>query len=163
MAREPTLSEETTMATKRNPFEELQRFFDRMGDQFAEFNDTWTGWGQPMSDWSGVTVEAMPLDIQEVNDELVVAADLPGFDRDEIDVTIDGNMLSISAEHATESEDEQEGEFIHRERTQRSVKRSVTLPAAVEEEAVSATYKNGVLTVELKKSKKPKGKDIPIE
>ncbi|WP_435361627.1 Hsp20/alpha crystallin family protein [Haloarchaeobius sp. DFWS5] len=150
------------MATRKNPFEELERLFERMGRQLESLDDTWTIPSRGMGPFGDMETGTMPLDVEDVDGEIVVTADMPGFDKDEISVNIDGDMLTISAEHETESETT-EGEFLHQERLHRSVKRSITLPTAVESEAASARYKNGVLTVTLTKSETPKGKHIEIE
>ncbi|WP_267643257.1 Hsp20/alpha crystallin family protein [Haloarchaeobius amylolyticus] len=150
------------MSTRSNPFEELQRLLDQMGRQFAEFDDARGSQGGSLQAWGQDAAAPMPLDIEDVDDKLVVTAELPGFDRDEIAVSIDDGTLTIEAEHESTAE-EREGTFLHRERTQRTLKRSVSLPAAVDAADVAATYRNGVLTVTLQKSGQSEGTEIDIE
>lgn len=127
----------------RNPFDELERFFDRMSRQFGE------SWGE----WEmGTNMGSMSIDVADHAGEIVVTADLPGYSREDIDVRLSDKQLRIDArrQQATEQSGE-EGDYIRRERTQRSMSRSVTLPEPVDEEGVSAKYTNGVLTVTLPK------------
>jgi len=95
------------------------------------------------------------VDVADRDDELVVTADLPGFTTEEIDLTLRGDELRIDAEHEQETEEggeRDEGRYIRKERRHQSVSRSVTLPEEVDEENVSAEYRNGVLTVTLPKT-----------
>ena len=93
------------------------------------------------------------IDVADRGEEFTVTADLPGFDTEDIDVSIREDVLRIEAEHEEESEegDEEDGRYLRKERRHQSVSRSVTLPEQVDEEAVSAEYRNGVLTVTLPK------------
>jgi HSP20 family protein len=134
---------------RSNPFEEIERTFERMSRQFDEMGRQWDGWPP-----SGMQVRShdVSVDVADYDDSVVVMADLPGYEREEIDLTIDGDRLSIAASRTRESESgDAAGEYVRRERRSESVRRSVTLPAAVDESAASATYTNGVLTVRLPK------------
>ena len=130
----------------RNPFDELERFFERMSQQFGE------SWGGDF-EMSGQMGSSMSVDVADHADEIVVTADLPGYSKEDIDVRLADNMLRINArkEEATEAGGEQEN-YIRRERSKRSMSRSITLPEPVDEEGVSAKYTNGVLTVTLPKA-----------
>lgn len=124
---------------RSNPFDEM---FERMMGGFD---------GPAMSRMSP---RAFDLDVAETDDEVVVTADLPGFDRDEILVRITDRTLSLRAtrEHDTEHESDDVGaSYVRRERRHESVSRSVALPADVDEEAAHAGYRNGVLTVSMPK------------
>ncbi|GAA0650735.1 hypothetical protein GCM10009019_12010 [Salarchaeum japonicum] len=92
----------------------------------------------------------LAVDVEDAGDAFVVTADLPGFEKDDIDVHLREDTLQIDATHE-ESADTGE-DYIRRERSKRSVTRSLTLPEAVEDDAVSASFNNGVLTVELPKA-----------
>lgn len=137
----------------RNPFDEIERMFDRMGSRLEPFEE-------------GVFEGSVAVDVEETDDAYVVTADLPGFDRDDIDVELAGDRLTLSATH-TESEseegDEDEGRYLRRERRERSVSRSIRLPEPTDEDAAEADYTNGVLTVTLpKESEGGSGQNIPI-
>jgi HSP20 family protein len=136
---------------RSNPFDEIQRAFERMNRQFQD-GGQWGEWG--IGGAAGSPGRGISLDVAEYDDQLVVMADLPGYEREEIDLTIDGDSLRIRAErtHADEHEgDDRMGRYVRRERRHEAVTRSVTLPARVEESGASATYANGVLTVRLPK------------
>jgi HSP20 family protein len=137
----------------RNPFDEIERMFDRMSNRLEPFDE-------------GAFEGSAAIDVEESDDAYVVTADLPGFDRDDIDVELAGDRLTLSATHTTETEteeDEDEGHYLRRERRQQSVSRSVRLPEPVDESATEAEYRNGVLTVTLpKETGGNSGHDIPI-
>ncbi|MFC7081863.1 Hsp20/alpha crystallin family protein [Halorussus caseinilyticus] len=98
-------------------------------------------------------------------DEFVVTADLPGYQKSDIDVTLRGDHLQIRAESEQESEetDEDDGQYIRKERRHRAVNRSVTFPEDVDEEGISAQYRNGVLTVTLPKMSAEEGDSHHID
>lgn len=85
------------------------------------------------------------------DDGIVVTADLPGFERDDIDVSLIGHTLTIAAERRTDADAEAEagerGTSLRRERRTESVRRAVRLPESIDADEASATYNNGVLTV----------------
>ncbi len=99
------------------------------------------------------------IDVADRGDEFVVTADLPGYQKEDIDLTLQGDRLSIRAERERETEqtDEGEGRYIRKERRHESVNRTVTIPEEVDEENVSADYRNGVLTVTLPKRSASEG------
>jgi HSP20 family protein len=124
------------------PFDDL---FERMSRGFGDM-----GMDMDMDMHS----RAFDVDITDADDEVVVTADIPGFDREELDVNVTGRTLSIRASHDDETRDEGDergGTYVRRERRSRSTARSIGLPADVDEDAASATYRNGVLTVRLPK------------
>jgi HSP20 family protein len=90
-----------------------------------------------------------------------VTADLPGFEKEDIEVTLADRTLRIEAEH--DAEVSTEGEYVRRERRHESASRSVRLPEAVAEEGIEATHSNGVLTVTLPKRDAEGGTRIDID
>ncbi|ELZ70690.1 hsp20-type molecular chaperone [Haloferax volcanii DSM 14919] len=122
---------------QRNPFDEIEDLFDRMGRSFEE-----SGIGR---------FQDISLDVVDDDEAIEVVADLPGFEKDDLDVSVSGRRLTIAAdrEESSEVDDEQ---YVRRERSQRSVSRTITLPAEVVRDEVTASYKNGVLTVTLPKA-----------
>ena len=117
-----------------DPFAELDRLFDRLSEGFTP---------------GGLSALApVSVDVAETDDEVVVAADLPGYDAADIGVTVDDRTLTIEADR-DEEETATEGRYVRRERRHRGVHRSVTLPTDVDEGGATADYENGVLTVRL--------------
>jgi HSP20 family protein len=137
----------------RNPFDDIERMFDRMSNRLEPFDE-------------GAFQGSVTVDVEEADDAYVVTADLPGFDRDDIDVELAGDRLTLSATHTeaeSEEGDEDEGRYLRRERRQQSVSRSVRLPDPVDEDGAEADYHNGVLTVTLpKEAEGDAGQNIPI-
>jgi HSP20 family protein len=110
---------------------------------------------------SAPRIWGLNLDVSETDDQFKVKASVPGLNPDQIDITLEKNVLTIKGE--TETEDEQEGEVYHlRERRFGSFSRSITLPGQVDPDAVSASYDNGVLTVTVPKTEEAKPRRIPI-
>ncbi|WP_435156080.1 archaeal heat shock protein Hsp14 [Haladaptatus sp. DFWS20] len=132
------------MARRRNPFDELEEMFERMGRQFEEMGGQFGG-GE-----MGWKAGPISVDVADQGDQFLVTADLPGFEKDDIDITLRDNRLRIAAEHESEIEEGDE-EYLRQERSQRSMSRTISLPDPVDESNVSAEYRNGVLTVKLPK------------
>jgi HSP20 family protein len=98
--------------------------------------------------------EDMPkLDMVEKKKEILVKAELPGFSKKDIDVTIIGNRLVIKANTCNEAKVE-EGNYLKQEISSSKVYRSLALPADVIGEKVKKTFKNGILKLRIPKMKK---------
>jgi HSP20 family protein len=121
---------------QHSPFDDL---FERMSRGFGGMDAGVAG------------AHTVDVDVEDAGDEVVVAADLPGFDREDIDVSVSGHTLTLRADRDHESHDEHEGLYVRRERRHESLSRSLSLPADVDEGAAVASYRNGVLTVRLPK------------
>ena len=105
---------------------------------------------------------APSVDISEANGELVVAAELPGLNRDDVSIRIENNVLTLKGEK--NKEEEKEGTNYYRvERRCGNFTRSFALPNTVDANKVKAAFKDGVLTITLPKTEEAKGKEIPIE
>lgn len=91
-------------------------------------------------------------DIVDKGDKFVLEADLPGFKKEDIDIDIDGNMLTISAKHS-EKREENKDNYIRRERRYGSFTRSFDV-SNIKTDEIKAEYKDGVLTLELPKINK---------
>lgn len=139
---------------RRNPFEELEEMVDRVSRQFEEGMTSGTGFPVPGS---------VPVDVADAEEEYVVTADLPGYDIEDIELTLSEGTLHLEADRETEDREETDS-YLRRERTRRSVNRRIRLPEPVDEEDVSASYAGGVLTVTLPKVDADEGsKRIDIE
>lgn len=90
-------------------------------------------------------------DIKDKGDKFVLEAELPGFDKQDIHLDIDGGFLTLTAERKSENEEKDEdGKYIRRERSYGSYRRSFDI-SNVNTDMIDAEYKNGVLTVSLPK------------
>jgi HSP20 family protein len=148
------------MTPRSNPFDEIERLFENMSRQFEEASWSW-GDREPFARFS-TAFETMAIDVVEHDDEFVVTVDLPGFERDEVDVRVTDHRLTIEAEHESEMEEGDET-YLRQERSHREMKRTITLPDAVDEGAVTARMKNGVLTVTCPKVEVEEAHEIEIE
>ena len=103
-----------------------------------------------------------PVDVFEEADNIRITAEIPGVKREDIEISLEGNLLTI---HGTkQQESERRTERVHRyERTYGVFERAFTLPASVEPKNIKAKYDNGVLTVTLPKSEKAKPRQIEVE
>ncbi|HET7343209.1 MAG TPA: Hsp20/alpha crystallin family protein [Methylomirabilota bacterium] len=102
------------------------------------------------------------LDVAEGKEAVTVTAELPGVDPKDIAVTLEGDLLTLKG--AKEERHEEKDERWHRvERSAGTFIRTVRLPAAVDAGAVTATFKNGVVTVTLPKTAGTKGTLIPVK
>ena len=149
--------------SSRNPFQEIEQFFERMSRQFESASDMW-GDEEAMSPWS--RSETMAIDLMEYDDELVATIDLPGFERDDVTIQVSDHTLRISAQREEASEEEhesEEGRFLRHERRHEAATRSIRLPDEVDKDTVSATMQNGVLTVMLPKLESEHARTIEIE
>ncbi|MFB6113470.1 MAG: Hsp20/alpha crystallin family protein [Halodesulfurarchaeum sp.] len=143
------------MPSRKNPFDEIQRMFDRMASQFEDIDD----WGSFEAAMPG----RLSVDVAEYDDEFVVTTDLPGFAKEDIDVELSEDRLRIAAEHIEDVETEEPERYVRQERRKRSQSRTITLPEPVEDDGVSATFNNGVLTVTLPKTGISDSHSIDIE
>jgi len=102
------------------------------------------------------------VDIFENKDQLVLEAELPGISPDDVNISIENNVLTIHGERRFEKKDE--GDNFHRvERSYGSFTRSFTLPPTVSSENVEANYENGILRLQLAKREEAKPRRIEIK
>ena len=152
------------MSSSSNPFQEIEQFFERMGQQFEDASRAWRS-QESLDRWMPDT-QSMALDLVEYDDELVATVDLPGFDRDEVDIRVTNQTLRIEAEREEATDEERElegGRFVRRERRHATAHRSIHLPEEVDTDAVDATLENGVLTITLPKTEAEHARTIEIE
>ena len=102
-----------------------------------------------------------PVDIVEENDRILLTAELPGFKENDIEIQMEGNLLTLRGER--KSEVEKEGRTFHRvERSYGQFVRSFTLPNNVDREKIKASFANGLLQIELPKHEEAKPRQIKI-
>jgi len=114
---------------------------------------------------AGEFFREFPIDIKEKNDELVIEAEIPGMKKENIEINLTENTLSIRAEKKKKKEEKEEG-YLHRERSYFGFKRSLTLPVAVIPEKAKASYEDGILRIRVPKKEKKKeevGMKVKIE
>lgn len=131
----------------------VRRDFDRLLDRFAG-----QGSGEMLAAWAPV------VDVQETADDITVHAELPGINPEDVNVTVQNGVLSITGEKREEREEGKASTSFHMlERRYGRFERSFALPRSVEADKVKAQFQNGVLTVRLPKSEEAKPRRIQIE
>ncbi len=106
--------------------------------------------------------ELFPLvDITETDNDLILRADLPGIDPNDINISLSDGILTIKGEKKQEKEEETEDYHII-ERSYGTFTRQIQLPKSIESDQASASYKNGVLKIVLPKKEESKRKEIKI-
>jgi HSP20 family protein len=139
------------------PFQDLAAVQDRMNRLFNEFHNRHDDDVMTRGAW------VPPVDIFENgNKELVIKAELPAMTREDIDVTVENQTLTIRGEKKFNNEIKDE-EYHRVERTYGSFSRSFSLPSTVDVTKVGAEYKDGVLTVTLPLREEAKPKQIKVE
>ena len=104
------------------------------------------------------------VDVREDADHIYVEAELPGFKKEEVDVTLENQQLTISAERHEEKQGDgaKKGEHLLHERRYSRFLRSFTLPPTVDEQSVNAKLNDGVLTITLNKREETKPRKISV-
>ncbi len=131
-----------------DPFDALHREIDRLFDDFMGRGFDLARFGDFFTDRSSAFNPR--VDVTENEKEIKIAAELPGLDEKDIEVSLSGDLLTISGEKKAEKEDKREN-YYRMERSYGSFQRSVALPVEVDAEKVEATFKNGVLQITLPK------------
>ncbi len=101
------------------------------------------------------------MDVIEDDDNIVVKAELPGFKSEDVDVRVEGDLLTIRGEYHEESE-KKEGQYHLKERRQNSFSRSIPLPVGVDADKAKAEFEHGVLTLTLPKNEDAKPRRISV-
>jgi HSP20 family protein len=140
-----------------SPFDEMERMFSEFFGRSAlrPFR-----WERPFAAELGAVAPA--LDVVDRDDEVLVRAEVPGVRKEDIDVSISGNMLTIKGETKHE-EKEEKGDYYRCEISRGAFARTVTLPADVDEEKAKASLTDGVLELRLPKVEKSKRRTIKLD
>jgi HSP20 family protein len=136
-----------------DPHDAIQREFDNMLGR-------WLGSGQGDG---GERLAPYAVDVREDGDHFYVQAELPGFKKEDVDITLENQQLTISAERKEETrQDGPKGELLLHERRYNRFMRSFTLPPTVDEQTVNAKLQDGVLTITLNKREETKPRKINV-
>ena len=135
-----------------DPYEGAQREFDAVLGRL--FNG---------SQSNGNRLAPYAVDVREDADHFYVEAELPGFKKEDVDITLENQQLTIAAQR-NENRNEQgpKGELLLNERRYNRFLRSFTLPPTVDEQSVNAKLENGVLTMTLNKREETKPRKISV-
>jgi HSP20 family protein len=139
-----------------NPFQEFENLLERYnqgGRRLSRGSDS----EMTFADW------APSVDVEETEDRYVIKADLPGVEKKDIDVKLENGVLSIRGEKSVEKESGKDTRHHRRERFYGTFARSFTLPEAVQADGVDASYRDGVLTLQIPKKEEAKPRSIDIK
>jgi HSP20 family protein len=137
--------------TEWDPFAELRRLQDEMLQLFDS--------SLARRPFNGVFSPA--VDVSEDKDNVIVKADLPGLTKDDVEITLQDNVLTLRGEKKQQTERKEEN-FYRMERVHGTFSRSFELPVAVNANKVAATFKDGVLHITLPKAEEAKPKQIKV-
>ena len=140
----------------------LPRAFCTLDDLFRDVEKAfWTAGSPTAAQKNGQAHSFGAVDVTEKADRYVVDIDVPGVKKENIELTLEGQMLRISANVEQSTEQEETG-FLYRERSASSISRAIPLPKAASEE-IDANLKDGVLTVEIRKAPEKTTKKIAVK
>lgn len=127
------------------------------------FDDVFRGFLRPTR-WDKMTEQTpqIKLDVSEADNTYTVKAEIPGVRKEDIDVRIEGNQVSLSAEVNKQSEEKKDGRVIRSERYQGYVSRTFSLGANVDQSRATAKYENGVLELVLPKRESTEAKRLTV-
>jgi HSP20 family protein len=159
-----TPTKETKAVAPRRSLMDLGRWerdMDRMMEDF---------FGRRFRPWSperwfggeGFDMKTPAVDVFEEKDDVVVKAEIPGMDKDNIEVTLSDSTLTIKGEKKKEEEIKEEN-YYRSERSYGSFVRTLELPKEVHADKVKAIFKNGVLEVRMPKTEEAKAKEIKVK
>lgn len=132
--------------TRFDPFSELTRI-----DPFGDFDNLFKGFMVRPVFQGAPAAPQMKLDVTEDDKAYTIKAEIPGVSKEDIHISVDGNLVSISAEVKKETEKKEGKKVVHSERYFGQVSRSFTLDKEVEQGAATAKYTDGVLEAVLPK------------
>ena len=139
-----------------NPIFSLQRDVNRIFEEF------WKRFDQPFGAIGRWDSGDPRMDVAETDSALEVSVELPGLDRNEVDVSLTDSALTIKGEKKSQREESKKGYHLS-ERSHGSFYRSIPLPSGVDRDKASAEFKNGVLTVTLPKTQEAQSNVKKIE
>lgn len=143
--------------TRFDPFNEIARF-----DPFMDVNDFFKGFALRPVFREMDAEPQMKIDVSETDASYAVKADIPGVSKNDIHVSVEGNLVSISAEVRKEKEEKKDEKVIRSERYFGKVSRSFTLGGEVDANKTQARYADGVLELTLPKKANGSKKEISI-
>jgi len=124
----------------------------------SSFRDLWRPWRSEFAE----RAPQIRIDLAEADNIFTVKAEIPGVKKEDIDVRVDGNQVTISAEVKHDKEEKKDGRVLRSERRYGYASRSFMLPGEVDQAAADAKYSNGVLELKLPKKPQSAGKRVTV-
>lgn len=149
------------MSKRRSFFDEIRRMWERMEEMMPKL------WEEPLlalpgDREEGLTVKTPDVDVMETDSELVITSDMPGLNKDDIQIRVTEDSVEISSEVEKDEKTEDKG-YLRRERVHRKFYRKLPLPVGVVADEAKASYKNGVLEVRIPKKEEKKSFKIDVQ
>jgi HSP20 family protein len=141
-------------------FEITRAFTNGRGDAFDR---VWSDFALPALGFSAPAARVPAADVHETADEIVVEVDLPGHKQEELQIKVDGDVLTIEAERKAERVQQKGDSYYRTERVLGKFARSFTLPANVDSTRTAAKYEAGVLQIRLPKREEAKPRTIKVD
>jgi HSP20 family protein len=159
----PEEKEKKSLAPWR-PFGEMAHWESEMERMFEDFFGRRLRpiWGERWWPTKTPEVSIPAVDLYEEKDEIVAKVDLPGLEKDNIEVNISDHLLTVKGEKKRE-EETKEADYYRSERSYGSFTRTVDLPKEVQVDKAQASFKNGVLMVRLPKTEEAKKKETKVK
>jgi HSP20 family protein len=146
-----------------HPFAEIEKLHEEMDQLFGDWSPFFSLSSRGNNGWALAESVLQPdLDISETKDEILVKADLPGLNRNDIEVSIVDQTLVIRGERKHESEVKAK-DFVRTERSFGAFRRAIPLSTEVDQSKTKATYKDGVLELVLPKKEGDNSKTHRID
>ncbi|MFQ5470801.1 MAG: Hsp20/alpha crystallin family protein [Gammaproteobacteria bacterium] len=144
-----------------SPFDEIERAFDDFsrGNWLFPLRTSWPFTSEKLSAFEG---KQPRVDVINQEKNILVKAELPGVEKDNLDVTLSDNQLTIRGK-TEKKQEEEKGDYFHREISSGEYVRTVLLPAEVDDKKAKATFKNGLLEMTIPKLETSKRSKIKIE
>lgn len=159
---------ESAIAKRPSKEPEIVRGFDSIFDEFKRSFDDLMAPFFPMRTFIPRTFDTLPIrapliDVIDESNRYVINTELPGFDKEDVDIQLNKDFMVLKAEKKSEKEDKSEN-YLHRERSYSSCQRTVNFPEEVNPSKVEGTMENGVLNLRIpKKEPKPEEKMMKVQ
>ncbi len=159
----PWKRRQTTLPVRREEtglemWEPLTRFRQELDSLMDEFFSSRFGELSPLVGWEPGRPSPWEFGWEEKDDEYLLSAEIPGFEPEEIEVKLSGNVLTVRAEHKEEKSDKEGATYRYGE-----FYRTMTLPPGIDTDKIDARYHSGVLEVHLPKSEEFQGRRIEVK
>jgi HSP20 family protein len=159
---EKAKEKETKAVAPWRPFMDLSRWDRDMERMMGDFFGRRPWWPERWFRTEEMELTAPVVDLYEEKDDIVVKAELPGIEKDKIEVNLADHTLTIKGEKKKEEEIKEEN-YYRSERSYGSFVRTLELPKDVHADKVKATFKNGILEVRLPKTEEAKTKEVKVK
>lgn len=146
------------MMQRRDPFSDLRQMQNTMDRLWQRFGSNSGG----SSDSPDIEAWAVPLDVFREGEDIVIRASMPGVSPDDIQVSIEDNLLTIKG-HTGEQHQEGDAVYLMRERRTGSFHRALRLPDSVDADRVHPLYEHGVLTITVPKAEAKRARQLQVQ